>query len=229
MTDLTNVDPAYLTHQKFLAHYIQKTKGAVLELGTGFGSTPLLRELLNNSGRKLISVDHNQEWINKMKEICPPNEFHEYIYTDNWCGTIMELTKYKFDVVFIDQNPWEARAIALYAFKDLVDYTIVHDVDYFPRHKIFGNYISDFEFDFGKEFQKWKVYFPPKPFPYVTGPPTLVGTNNVHLTIDEIASESVPVPEPEPEPVSVPVPVSEPVPTASMSGAGLSFDLSEFM
>lgn len=106
---------------------------------TGYGSTPMLRNLLEKSDRKLVSVDNNIEWINLMKENCPPNDKHSYVYTTNWCGTIIELAKKKWSVVFIDQNPWEARAISLYAFKDLAEYVIVHDVDYFPKHLIFGH------------------------------------------------------------------------------------------
>lgn len=187
--NLNNVDPAYLTHQPFLKHYVEKTTGDVLELGTGFGSTPMLRELLENSGRKLISVDHNLEWINKMKESCPENEYHKYIHTSNWCSTIINLSTQKWGIVFIDQNPWEARSISLYALRNASDYVIVHDVDYFPKHKIFGDYISNFEFDFSNEFKKWKVYYPPKPFPYFTGPPTLVGTNLEEFEIDNIEVE----------------------------------------
>ena len=178
------IDPAYLTHQKFLTHYVQKTKGDILELGTGFGSTPMLLKLLEGTGRKLVSVDHNQEWIDKMKSVCPPSENHQYLFTSNWCGTIIELAKRSWSIVFIDQNPWEARAISLYAFKDIAEYTVVHDVDYFPKHRIFGDYINDFSFDFSKEFKKWKVYYPPQPFPYFTGPPTLVGTNLEESNID---------------------------------------------
>ena len=179
-------DPAYSTHQKFLEHYVKKTDGDVLELGTGFGSTGMLCELLKNTGRKLVSVDNNKEWLNKMKQLYKPNKSHEYIYTSNWCGTIMELTERKWSVVFIDQNPWEARAIALFAFKDTADYVIVHDVDYFPKNGVFGDYISEFMFDFSKEFKNWRVYYPPLPFPYYTGPPTLVGSN-----LDKEITESI--------------------------------------
>lgn len=231
-----SIDPAYLTHQPFLAHYITKTSGDILELGTGFGSTPMLLKLIEGTGRKLISVDHNQEWINKMKTVCPPSENHQYIFTSNWCGTINELAKRKWSVVFIDQNPWEARAISLYAFKDLAEYTIVHDVDYFPKHCVFGDYISDFEFDFSKEFKKWQVYYPPKPFPYFTGPPTLVGSNLDTSVVDEgdiivkvqdqvVETEQVQAVEPEP----VPVQAVEPEPVQNQAVASYSIDLSEFM
>lgn len=172
------VDESYLTHQKFLKFYTSKTTGDILELGVGFGSTPLLKEIAKSQNRKLVSVDNNLEWINKMKETCPEDSLHTYIYTNNWCGTISDLAKRSnWSIVFIDQHPWEARAISLYAFREISDYVIVHDVDYFPKITAFGNVVSEWVFDFSKEFTNWKVYYPPLPFPYPTGPPTLVGTN----------------------------------------------------
>ena len=179
------VDPSYITHQKFLKHYLEKTTGNVLELGCGFGSTPLILETIKNTNRKLVSVDNNLEWINKMKTYCPENDNHTYIFTDNWQKTISNLTNQKWSIVFIDQNPWEARAMSLYAFKNIADYVIVHDVDYFPKRNIFGNYISAFDFDFSNEFKHWKLYYPDKPFPYPTGPPTLVGSN-LNFQVDDI-------------------------------------------
>lgn len=166
----------YYTHQKFLDFYLKNTTGPILELGTGLGSTSVATKYINDD-RFLVSVDNNIEWIEKMKQDYPESNNHKYVYTTNWNETINTLTTINWSIVFIDQSPWEARVLAYSAFKNIADYVIIHDVDYFPKRGIFGTMISETEFDFSAEFKNWKLYYPEKPWPSPTGPPTLVGTN----------------------------------------------------
>jgi hypothetical protein len=168
---------SFCTHAPFLEYYLNRTKGDVLELGTGYGSTPIITKMLKNSNRNFVSVDNDLEWLEKIKHEYPESDTHTYIYTDNWKDTISTLVTRKWGLVFIDQKPWDARTLSLYAFRNISDYVIIHDVDYFPKNNIFGKYISEFDFNFDTEFKNWALYYPNKPWPYVTGPPTLVGTN----------------------------------------------------
>lgn len=165
----------YYTHQKFLDFYLKNTTGDILELGTGFGSMDIISKYRDN--RRVISVDNNKEWIEKTKEKYPETENHKYIYTDNWNEIIYKLADHKWSVVFIDQSPWEARVLSYCALKDTADYIIIHDVDYFPERGVFGKKLGSENFDFSAEFKKWKLYYPEKPYPAPTGPPTLIGTN----------------------------------------------------
>ena len=177
------------THQPVLYEYVKNTKGNILELGCGYGSTPLIRTLIDGTNRKLVSVDSNIEWLNKMKESIPESENHQYLLHSNfkndydWSSFLNEnpIFKEQYDLVFIDQAPWAGREKSLYFFKDKVDYIIIHDADYFATNKKFGKIIPNkpFEekFDFTDVLPNSQLLFPPKPWPYPpTGPPTLVGT-----------------------------------------------------
>jgi hypothetical protein len=169
-------DP-YGTHKAFLEYYTKNTTGDILEFGLGEVSTELLRRYISDD-RKLVSIDNDEDWIKSMKDQYPPKKNHIYMYTDDWKEKIAEMAnKQKWSIVFIDQSPWEARMDAMNAFKDIADYVIVHDVDYFPKNNMFGTVIDEFTFDFSDVFKNWNVYYTPKPWPGETGPPTLVGTN----------------------------------------------------
>jgi hypothetical protein len=169
-------DP-YATHQQFLEFYIKQTSGDIIEFGTGDGSTGFILNLIKGTNRKLVSLENNREWYEKMLGLYPETEFHKYIFVEDWKDTISKLDKNAYSVVFIDQSPWEARCWTMDHYIDTAEYLIIHDVDYFPKNGIFGSVVSEFNFDFSDKFKKWKVYYPERPWPYPTGPPTLVGTN----------------------------------------------------
>jgi len=168
---------AFYTHKKFLEWYIRKTSGDIVECGTGDGSTGFILDLIKGTNRKLLSLENNYEWYNKMLIKYPETENHKYIFVKDWDKEISNLDKDKYDIVFIDQSPWSARVTTMNHFLNSAKYIIIHDVDYFPRNGIFGKCISQFEFDFSDKFNKWKLYYPSTPWPCSTGPPTLVGSN----------------------------------------------------
>jgi hypothetical protein len=168
---------SYATHQKFLKWYINKTKGDIIEFGTGHGSTGFILDIIKNTNRKLISLENNKVWFDQMQNLYPPKDNHEYIFVEDWQETINSLDKNSYSIVFIDQSPWIARKWTLDYFKDTADYIILHDADYFPTNNVFGKFISDFDFDFSNLFNSYYTYYPDIPWPLSTGPPTLVGTN----------------------------------------------------
>jgi len=184
------MDP-YATHQQFLKWYIEKTDGDIIEFGCGDGSTGLILDLIKGTNRKLLSLENDPYWLSKMFSQYPPSDTHEYVFVDDsngWKETISKLNKYSYQVVFIDQSPWEARVWALDHFLSSADYIIVHDVDYFPTNNIFGKIVKHDtdppQFDFSDKFKKWALYYPPEPWPAPTGPPTLVGSNKDYTTIE---------------------------------------------
>ena len=169
----------YGTHQEFLKFYIFQTSGDIIEFGTGNNSTGLILDCIKNTNRKLLSIESNQEWLNKIKSEYPESNNHSYVFVNenDWKHYIDNIEKTDYSVVFIDQCPWIARKWTLDKFKDTAEYVIIHDVDYFPVNNVFGKFISEFEFDFSDVSNNYKVYYPAKPFPCNTGPPTLVLSN----------------------------------------------------
>lgn len=194
---------AYATHQPVLYELTMKTKGPIIEFGCGDGSTELLHELCEKTGRTLISLDDNLEWLDKFRTKYNGEDskednsgWHKFFFVpgkkdntscDHWVKFLQEselINSLHFSICFIDQSPWLARLETLRYLKHKTDYIIVHDCDYFPEHNVFGKVIRYIdrkreiagEYDFSDEITNFKVYFPPHPWAAVTGPPTLVGS-----------------------------------------------------
>jgi hypothetical protein len=84
--------------------------------------------------------------------------------------------------VFIDQSPWEARTLSLEMFKEISEYVLVHDCDYFPHNNIWGKEIKPIEGpenpgqrDYSDVLKHHKEFFPIT-WQCSTGPPTLIGS-----------------------------------------------------
>lgn len=192
------------THQPVLYAVANSTTGPIIEFGCGNGSTDLLHEICEKTGRILITLDDDASWLEKFSTKYLGNGYnkdnsgwHKFYYVPgktkkrpnspaHWVKFLNEfplLNELSFDVCFIDQSPWLARYETLKKMKDICRYVIVHDVDYFPMNGIFGKVIKPIkkgvegEFDFLDVFAVFKVYFPNQPWPAETGPPTLLGSN----------------------------------------------------
>ena len=170
-------DP-YATHQHILEFYALQAQGTILEFGTGLYSTPVLRKILKNTDKTLITFESDPEWLTQVQQRYPATSQHQYIFVQDW-KTFLELYKPppQVGLVFVDQSPWEARIWTINTLKDVADYVVVHDVDYFPKNGLFGRVIDEFTFDFTDLSLNFKVYYPEPPYPYFTGPPTLVFSN----------------------------------------------------
>ncbi len=192
------------THQPVLYAVAKATKGPIIEFGCGNGSTDLLHEICEKEGRILITLEDDLGWLNKFarkyegKGYNPDNSgWHKFYFVpgknakdpENPAHWIAFMNKFdllsllNFDVCFIDQSPWLARYETLKRMKDKARFVLVHDVDYFPMHDIFGKVIKPIsdrtagEFDFSDVFSAYRVYFPNQPWPGHSGPPTLLGSN----------------------------------------------------
>jgi len=189
-----NSDP-FGTHRPCLVELIKHTTGNIIECGCGNSSTVLIKDIIKNTDRKLISLESNLEWLNKFKHLEDDN--HKLFYIDagnidndatgkKWIDFIKNNTvinSLDFEVCFIDQSPWTARTHTLNYFKDKCSFIIVHDVDYFPVKNKWGKIINEtctngcikLDMDFSDILKQYKVYYPPfKYFAGTTGPPTLL-------------------------------------------------------
>lgn len=177
------------THKQFLEFYIKQTKGNIIEFGTGDMSTGLILDSIKYTDRKLVSVENDKAWYTKMMTKYPESKNHQYIFVDeskySWKDVISNMPKFGYSVVFVDQSPWISRQWTVEHFKDTAEYIIVHDVDYFPKNSMFGKMVSEFDLDFSDISSNFKIYYPNKPFPYITGPPTLVFSNTGKTIYEE--------------------------------------------
>jgi hypothetical protein len=170
-------DP-FATHQCVLQKYIQETSGDIIEFGIGYGSTPLIMDLIKNTNRVLYSLESDKSWVDKIRNEIPESSQHKYVHIIDWEHDIPKLAidlHSNFSVCFIDSSPWSSRELAMQYFDKKTDYVIVHDVDWFPKNKRFGTVLhGEHNYGFDDVCKHSKTYFPPTPWPAPTGPPTLV-------------------------------------------------------
>jgi len=184
----------YYTHRavlKKILSIVDKNK-PILELGCGDGSTGILHDFCVDNSLNLFTLDNNLQWIEQTKQKYPENKFHKYKKILDWNSELIEFTDKKWGLVFIDQSPWEARVTSLNLFKNISDFLIIHDCDYFPVNNIFGKQISPLvsqdntgKRDYSDVFNNYLEYFP-KNFACYNGPPTLLGSQffEINFSID---------------------------------------------
>ena len=129
------------THLPLLVRVFDKSEGDVLEIGTGYFSTTILRWLCAITDRKLYSYETKQRWYDKVRR--KQDENFEVVYAP-------DLRKADFDkrhwgLVFIDHSPNNKRHIEIRRLADKCDYMVIHDTTpYNPKHThIPSNYLYE--------------------------------------------------------------------------------------
>jgi len=112
------------THLPVLVRAFELSEGDVLELGTGFFSTNILRWLCEMSGRTLYSYESGWSWYNiAIRKLAP---FHKVIKVE----TFDEVpTDRHWGLVLIDHSPTRRRIVDIRRFANLADYIVIHDTN----------------------------------------------------------------------------------------------------
>ena len=134
------MDEGYFSHISVLSAAVLKTAGPVLELGAGLGSTLLLHGLCGMLSRKLVTIDSNEDWLNKFINL--RRSWHELKLVD----TFINLPEYSelWGLAFIDHGISEQRGHSLSALCN-VPMIVCHDT----CHYFLYNYapgLSEFKF-----------------------------------------------------------------------------------
>ncbi len=111
----------FQTHQPLLVACMSLTKGPVLELGCGNGSTLLLHSMCGTAKRKLVTLELDERWIRDFTTL--RRSWHEILPVDKWLG----LPQYeeKWGLVLVDHGAARLRGRTideLYA-----DIIVAHD------------------------------------------------------------------------------------------------------
>lgn len=126
----------YYTHRPYLKKELESMKKNIktncLELGTGDGSALIFAEYAkSNKNVTITAYDSDYHWLNKTKETYAL-ENYTFNHTNNWAEFFSQ-NKFNetYDLVFVDQAPWEARIKSIDTLKDKSKVIILHDFDYF--------------------------------------------------------------------------------------------------
>lgn len=190
------------THKPVLKGVIDKLSVTrpikVLELGCGLNSTPILvKAKMDGKLERLITVDSDQAWGIKMEEALKTswNNSHDITITnpEDWYHVLRTLSREDFDFIFVDSSPWSSRTMALDLFCKSKTVFLFHDVDYFPHNGLWGRELEPITSESSKgrrvysEFVFWAEIFPEK-HEIPTGPPTLIASNHVDVSLWEFSS-----------------------------------------
>lgn len=113
-----------LSYYPLLFKALEETKGDVLELGTGHGSTKLLHDYCGDK-RMLFSYDEKYEWLIKFTYLETKDHILDLI--EDWRAVIKENPE--ASVVFIDHAPGEDRKQMILDFKDSKGILVIHDTE----------------------------------------------------------------------------------------------------
>lgn len=112
------------SHRVILYMALEKLpSGVVIELGCGYGSTPLLHNYCKRQDRLFLSFETNREWIQML------------VYDD--CAVIgvpdwyffMEIGTPSMEILFIDCAPGEVRKDLIKFYQNTAKMIIVHDTE----------------------------------------------------------------------------------------------------
>lgn len=103
------------SHFPVLAAAVARTSGPVLELGCGWGSTPMLKLLCRDAHKLLESYDNSKEWA----------DLFGATHVERWDRWNPKEPYY--GVCFIDSSPGEERNQLIAKMKGRARYIIAHD------------------------------------------------------------------------------------------------------
>jgi hypothetical protein len=120
-------EQCWASHLPALFSCLLATSGAVLEVGAGDWSTPLLRKFCEVAGRAFITIEEDPAWARKCGSFYVPLG----VMTDYLAGS----ARNDISVVFLDHNGHRRAADAL-LFVDSAEYIVIHD---YPAPEIFDS------------------------------------------------------------------------------------------
>lgn len=126
------------THQRLLVASVLRTTGPILELGVGWYSTPLLHEIGRATGRPVVTIDNNNDWLAQFQ--CLDSAGHDVILIGWWGDLIEVLNKRtghkRFGAVFVDQGQPADREYTIRALlaDERADVYVMHDTEEGPAY-----------------------------------------------------------------------------------------------
>lgn len=166
----------YGSHFPILAAAIARSKGAILELGSGDWSTPMIHYAAAH--RYVLTADTDLEWLRKFSEgyACPRK--HEFQHVTDWKK--FSIPPIEFGVAFIDCAPGEERYELAIRVAHRTQWVICHDSE--KDYESGGNYMYDRatpHFKYVTEFRRFRPY-------------TLILSNTAPFEIDKCDQTWVP-------------------------------------
>jgi hypothetical protein len=154
------MNPFY-THQKYLTEELNKLDYSkpviVLEFGTGDGSASILQSFAKRyPNLRIDSYETDYSWLQSTFAKYAVGNYH-FHHVDSWEGFFQKAEfNETYDLVFVDQSPWEARIDTIESLKGKTKVFVVHDYDFYNKGVMDDLYFvgegSFFGSKFGNDF-----------------------------------------------------------------------------
>lgn len=109
----------FSSHRPLLYLSLKNTSGLILEMGSGFGSTPFIKKYANENERIFSSFETNKEWADRTSS--------EYVEKYPFVG--LEVINMGVDLLFVDCAPAEERKKIIERYADSANVIVVHDTE----------------------------------------------------------------------------------------------------
>lgn len=116
---LKGVTGNWNNHLPLLLLGLHLTNGAIMEMGSGDGSTPYLRNYCKATDRTFNTFDNNKEWCDRTGAQ----------YVENWDLVIEEALTLHHGLIFIDHAPGERRHLDAIRLANTADILVLHDTE----------------------------------------------------------------------------------------------------
>jgi hypothetical protein len=128
----------YYTHQKYLTKELERLDYSnpviALEFGVGDGSSSVFKSFAKRFPNLWVEAYETElVWVRDMatKYTVDNYRFH---HVDTWDGFLdTHLFDKVYDLVFVDQSPWEARIKTIDTLKNKTKVFVLHDYDYYNK------------------------------------------------------------------------------------------------
>lgn len=126
----------WTTYMPMLIKAVSLTHKDVLEMGSGFFSTPLLHWICKYKN-KLYTYENNEFFYSFARQF--QSSTHRIRFLENWDD--LKIDRH-WGVVFMDHQPDERRGKDAVRFKDNADYIVIHDTgdDIFGDTAVWGHF-----------------------------------------------------------------------------------------
>jgi hypothetical protein len=136
----------FATHMPVLLACLRHTTGPVLELGSGWFSTPLVAAFATD--RLVRTVETNHEWYDRISRICTYQPItrhrHQVIYVPDYDDAPID--DHHWSVVLLDHEPPPRRGVDALRLRDRCQLMIGHDSEH-PDY-CYGPVFDTFKFRF---------------------------------------------------------------------------------
>ena len=146
----------FATHMPLLLACLRRTSGPVLELGSGWFSTPLIAAFATD--RLVRTIETNPEWYDRISRVCTYQPItrhrHQIVFVPDYSDAPMD--DHEWSVVLLDHEPPPRRGVDALRLKDRSQLIIGHDSEY-P------------DYGYGPAFDQFKYRFTlSRVFPWTT-------------------------------------------------------------